>query len=161
MNLLSWGMYPKIKNKSFLFHNRESLHKLLKSIKECIPYGYGRSYGDSAIAQNIVYCKPYNYFLEFDEIAGIVHCQSGVLLSEILEVCVPKGWFLKVTPGTKLITVGGAIASDIHGKNHHVEGCFSESLHEMSVMLSNGDTVTCKKGDELFMATCEIGRAHV
>jgi len=155
MNLTSWGMYPKIKNKNFVLHDENRLQHTLNTIQECIiPYGYGRSYGDSALAENIVYCKPYNYFLEFDEKEGIVHCQSGVLLSEILEICVPKGWFLKVTPGTKLITIGGAIASDVHGKNHHVEGCFSECVQEMRVMLANGDIITCKKGDELFLATC-------
>jgi len=154
MNLTSWGLYPHIKNRSFSFNSEKSLNKVLEGVKACIPYGYGRSYGDSALAENIVYCKPYNYFLGFDEKEGIVHCQSGVLLSEILEVFVPKGWFLKVTPGTKLITIGGAIASDIHGKNHHVEGCFSECVQEMRIMLANGEIVTCKKGDELFLATC-------
>jgi FAD/FMN-containing dehydrogenase len=67
---------------------------------------------------------------------------------------VPKGWFLKVTPGTKYITVGGAIASDVHGKNHHIEGCFSECVEELSVMLPNGKIQICVRGDELFKATC-------
>ena len=67
---------------------------------------------------------------------GILHIQAGVLLAEILNTFVPKGWFIKVTPGTKLITVGGAIASDVHGKNHHVEGCFSECVEELSLLLA-------------------------
>ena len=113
MNLTSWGMYPIIENKRFSLKDEKSLQNYLENTEQMIPFGYGRSYGDSALAENIVYCKPYNYFLGFDEDEGIVHCQSGVLLCEILEVFVPKGWFLKVTPGTKLITVGGAIASDI------------------------------------------------
>lgn len=154
MNLASWGMYPNINNKRFSLKDEKSLQNYLQNTEQMIPFGYGRSYGDSALAENIVYCKPYNYFLGFDENEGVVHCQSGVLLCEILEVFVPKGWFLKVTPGTKLITVGGAIASDIHGKNHHVEGCFSECVQEMRVMLESGEIVTCKKGDELFLATC-------
>ena len=154
MNLTSWGMYPIINNKCFSLKDDKSLQNYLQNTEQMIPFGYGRSYGDSALAENIVYCKPYNYFLGFDESEGIVHCQSGVLLSEILEVFVPKGWFLKVTPGTKLITIGGAIASDIHGKNHHVEGCFSECVQEIRVMLPDGKIVTCKKGDELFLATC-------
>ncbi|MBV5278595.1 MAG: FAD-binding oxidoreductase [Campylobacteraceae bacterium] len=154
MNLASWGMYPVIKNKSFSLKDEKSLQNYLQKTEQMIPFGNGRSYGDSALAENIVYCKPYNYFLGFDESEGIVHCQSGVLLSEILEVFVRKGWFLKVTPGTKLITVGGAIASDIHGKNHHVEGCFSKCVQEIRVMLESGEIVTCKKGDELFLATC-------
>lgn len=154
MNLNSWGMYPKIKNKSVVLKDENYLKQVLKEENEYIPFGNGRSYGDSALNDNIIYCKPYNYFLGFDEESGILHAQSGVMLSEILEVFVPKGWFLKVTPGTKLITIGGAIASDIHGKNHHVEGCFSECVTEMTVMLPDGIIQTCKKGDELFLATC-------
>ena len=76
------------------------------------------------------------------------------MLSEILEIIVPKGWFLKVTPGTKYITIGGAIASDVHGKNHHIDGCFSEFVLEFRLFLPSGDIVTVKKGDELFYATC-------
>jgi decaprenylphospho-beta-D-ribofuranose 2-oxidase len=77
-----------------------------------------------------------------------------MLFSDILKIIVPKGWFLKVTPGTKFITLGGAIASDIHGKNHHIDGCFSESIISFSLMLPNGEIVECKKSDELFLATC-------
>jgi len=154
MNLNSWGMYPYIKNKSISLESRDRLKIEILSDKELIPFGNGRSYGDSALNENIIYCKPYNYFLDFDDESGILHCQSGVLLSEIIEAFVPKGWFLKVTPGTKLITIGGAVASDIHGKNHHVEGCFSECVEEFTLMLANGEITTCKRDDELFLATC-------
>ena len=147
-------MNPKIKSKTILLQTKKELQTLFEKNKTYIPYGNGRSYGDSALASNIIYCKPYNYFLDFEEKSGILHCQAGVLLSEIITSFVSRGWFLKVTPGTKLITIGGAIASDIHGKNHHVEGCFSECVEEMSVMLADGSIETCKKGDELFLATC-------
>jgi FAD/FMN-containing dehydrogenase len=126
----------------------------MEKTEEFIPYGNGRSYGDSALADKIVYVKPYNNFLAFDAQKGILECQAGVLLSEILDAFVKRGWFLKVTPGTKLITVGGAIASDVHGKNHHVEGCFSECVEEMTLMLPDGEIKSCKKGDALFHATC-------
>lgn len=150
MNLNSWGMYPIIKNKNIVLENIDSLKNKIVNEREYIPFGNGRSYGDSALNENIIYCKPYNYFLDFDEENGILHTQAGVVLSEIIEAFVPKGWFLKVTPGTKLITVGGAIASDIHGKNHHVEGCFSNCVVEFKLMLPSGEIKTCKKGDELF-----------
>ena len=146
MNLYSWGMYPKIDNQKFNLIDKNSLKEYLINTKECIPFGNGRSYGDSALNNNIIYCKPYDYFLNFDEKSGILHCQSGVLLKEIIEIFVPKGWFLKVTPGTKLITIGGAIASDVHGKNHHIEGCFSECVKEFKLMLPNGEIKECKKG---------------
>ena len=154
MSLFSWGMFPKIKNTKFTLKEKETLKEYIAQEKDSIAFGNGRSYGDSALNEDIVYCKPYNNFLSFDEEAGLLHVQSGVLLSEILEAFVPRGWFLKVTPGTKLITIGGAIASDVHGKNHHVEGCFSECVQEFSIMLADGEVVSCKDGEELFYATC-------
>lgn len=154
MSLNSWGMYPIVKNESIVFQNKEELKNKLVQEKDYIPFGNGRSYGDSALNENIIYCKAYNYFLDFDENTGLLHCQAGVMLSEIIESFVPKGWFLKITPGTKLITVGGAIASDVHGKNHHVEGCFSSCVEEFTLMLPNGEIKTCKKDDELFKLTC-------
>ena len=156
MNLNSWGMYPIIKNENIVLQNKNDLKNRLLEDKNYIPFGNGRSYGDSALSQNIIYCKPYNYFLDFDETTGLLHCQSGVLLSEIIESFVPKGWFLKVTPGTKLITIGGAIASDVHGKNHHVEGCFSSCVQEFKLMLPNGEIKICSslENEELFKATC-------
>lgn len=154
MHLNSWGMYPNIKNSSFSLRDKKEVLNYLENTKELIPFGNGRSYGDSALNNDILYCKSYNYFLNFDQKKGILHVQSGVMLSEIIEVFVPKGWFLKVTPGTKLITIGGAIASDVHGKNHHIEGCFSECVEEFSLLLPDGSIEICKKGDELFLATC-------
>ena len=156
MSLMSWGMYPKIKNTVFTFYKKEILTQIIHKHDDLIPYGNGRSYGDSALSSNIINVRPRDYFIDFDEENGLLHIQAGVLLSEILESYVPRGWFLKVTPGTKLITVGGAIASDIHGKNHHVEGCFSECVQEFEIMLADGEVVTCSKEltPELFKATC-------
>ncbi|MBE0499611.1 MAG: FAD-binding oxidoreductase [Campylobacterales bacterium] len=147
-------MYPIIKKNITVLRDKPSLRNEILNNTECIPFGNGRSYGDSALNEHIIYCKPYNYFLGFDEARGILHCQAGVTLSEIIEAFVPQGWFLKVTPGTKLITVGGAIASDVHGKNHHVEGCFSACIEGFRLMLPNGEIRTCIKEDELFKATC-------
>ncbi|WP_310441397.1 FAD-binding oxidoreductase [Sulfurimonas sp.] len=154
MGLISWGMYPIIKNKKISLRDAKTLPTYINSTDEFIPYGNGRSYGDSALNENILYCKTYNNFLDFDVQNGILTCQAGVLLSEILDSVIKRGWFLKVTPGTKLITLGGAIASDVHGKNHHTQGCFSECVEEFTIMLSDGEIKSCKKGDELFHATC-------
>ena len=156
MSLMSWGMYPKIKNTVFKFDKKKTLRKIINEHDKLIPYGNGRSYGDSALSSNIIHARPKDYFIDFNEETGLLHVQTGVLLSEILESFVPRGWFLKVTPGTKLITVGGAIASDIHGKNHHVEGCFSECIKEFKIMLADGEVVTCSKEatPNLFKATC-------
>jgi len=156
MSLNSWGNYPRIKNRKHNFINERALADIVTSDDEFIPYGNGRSYGDSAINEDIIYCKPNNYFLGFDSETGLLKCQCGVLLSEIIDAFVSRGWFLKVSPGTKLITVGGAIASDVHGKNHHVEGCFSECVKQFRLMLPDGSIVTCSRDEnrELFLATC-------
>jgi len=149
-------MYPKVENRVFDFNQPEDLQQVINQNSHLIPYGNGRSYGDSAISSNIITVKPKDYFISFDDELGLLHIEAGVLLSEILEAFVPRGWFLKVTPGTKLITVGGAIASDVHGKNHHVEGCFSECVEEFRIMLADGEVVSCSKTKEpeLFRATC-------
>lgn len=156
MSLMSWGMYPNVTNTVYGYHNEDDLKQIIEEHEDLIPYGNGRSYGDSALSANIINVKPHDYFIHFDEENGLLHVQAGVLLSEILEPFVPRGWFLKVTPGTKLITIGGAIASDVHGKNHHVEGCFSECVREFTIMLADGEVITCSKEStpELFKATC-------
>ena len=156
MNQVSWGNYPKIKNTTFIFNKIKDLKKIINQHNDIIFYGNGRSYGDSALNNNIIKAKKNNFFIQFDKEKGKLHLQSGVLLSEILELIVPKGWFLKVTPGTKLITVGGAIASDVHGKNHHKAGCFSECVEQFRLMLANGEIITCspENNSELFKATC-------
>jgi len=156
MGLMSWGRYPKIKNTIFKYQTKKELQEIIHNHHELIPYGNGRSYGDSALSNNIIHIKPHNYFIDFDKKQGLLHLEAGVLLSEVLEAFVPRGWFLQVTPGTKLITIGGAIASDIHGKNHHVGGCFSECIKEFELILPDESVVTCSKKEtpELFKATC-------
>ena len=153
---MSWGMYPKTNSTVFKFDKEKALKHIINKHDGLIPCGNGRSYGDSALSSNIINVKPRDYFVDFDKENGLLHIQAGVLLSEILEIFIPKGWFFKITPGTKFITVGGAIASDVHGKNHHLEGCFSECIQEFEIMLADGEVVTCSKETtpELFKATC-------
>lgn len=156
MKCTAWGMYPRVECNRFTLRQETNVEEIISNHSPLIPFGNGRSYGDSALSENIIDLTPRNYFIDFDESSGLLHVQAGVLLSEILEVFVPRGWFLKVTPGTKLITVGGAIASDVHGKNHHIEGCFSECVQAFNIMLATGETVLCSKEatPELFKATC-------
>ena len=156
MKCTAWGMYPRVECNRFTLRQETNLDEIISNHNPLIPFGNGRSYGDSALSENIIDIAQRNYFIEFDENSGLLHVQAGVLLSEILEYFVPRGWFLKVTPGTKLITVGGAIASDVHGKNHHVEGCFSNCVKEFNIMLANEKSVLCSKEatPELFKATC-------
>ncbi|HKP31385.1 MAG TPA: FAD-binding oxidoreductase [Chitinophagaceae bacterium] len=155
-NIANWGNYPVMESdeKSFAFD--EQLQQLVKSESSFIARGNGRCYGDASLAQITVSTLKYDKILSFDTTQGHFECQSGITLDQILDVIVPKGWFLPVTPGTKLITVGGAVASDVHGKNHHVDGCFSHHVLEMDVLTSNGKTITCSPtvNTDLFEATC-------
>lgn len=155
MKHTAWGRFPVISSEAVPF-NETMIPAEIAVLGQgtLIPFGYGRSYGDSALAAQHIPMRDKDRFLSFDENSGCLRCEAGVLLSEIIESFLPKGWFLKITPGTKLITVGGAIASDVHGKNHHVEGCFSQCVQKMRVMLPDGKIVTCSKEDELFHATC-------
>ncbi|PCI86997.1 MAG: FAD-linked oxidase [Hyphomicrobiales bacterium] len=156
MSINSWGNYPKINNNSIKFNTIDDLKNQLKNHSEIIACGNNRSYGDSALSNNIIQVKPFNKFLDFDQKAGVLHIQAGVLLADIIKYFVPRGWFLKIVPGTKFITIGGAIASDVHGKNHHIDGCFSESTLEFSLMLPDGQIKLCSpsKNQDLFRATC-------
>ena len=156
MNLSGWGNHPQIEGERLVFDGPDALREIIRAHDGLIAAGNGRSYGDSALARTVVDVRPRNLLLDFDAETGVLHVEAGVLLSEILDVFVPRGWFLAVTPGTRLITIGGAIASDVHGKNHHVGGCFSECVEMFHLMLPDGDVVECNKREnaELFRATC-------
>ncbi len=155
--LSGWGGYPVVTGEELTFHTCAALREqLISGNGDIIARGNGRSYGDSALSPTVAPMRRLNRILAFDEQTGLLTCEAGVLLSEIIEVFLPQGWFLKVTPGTKLITVGGAIASDVHGKNHHVEGCFSTCVHNFELLLADGRVVTCSASEnrELFLASC-------
>lgn len=141
--ITNWGNFPKVEVDIYSPENVKEVSKIVKENDEIIARGNGRCYGDSSLGKNIISCLKLDKFLFFDQKKGILKCQSGVLLSDILEFIVPRGYFLPVTPGTKFITVGGAIASDVHGKNHHVDGCFSEHVLEMILINENGEIESC------------------
>lgn len=151
-----WGRYPSIDATTNAVLCNNEISATLRRSGAIIPRGLGRSYGDSALSANILDMRVLNHLLEFDEASGIVRCQAGASLADLLDVFVPRGWFLPVTPGTCFVTVGGAIASDVHGKNHHVDGCFSAHVLCFTLMLASGDVVTCSNSEnpELFRATC-------
>jgi len=155
--MADWGNYPVIEADVFGFETCEELQTRLSKLDRVIAYGNGRSYGDASLQDKILLTRRYNKFLLFDENTGELYCQAGVLLSEILDVFVPKGWFLPVTPGTKLITVGGAIAADVHGKNHHVEGSFGKHVVFMEVMRNDGSIVTCSPEENADFFNLTVG----
>ncbi|WP_299441829.1 FAD-binding oxidoreductase [uncultured Aquimarina sp.] len=153
-NIGSWGNYHKIKSQLH-FMKSGTLPASVKD-KEYISHGNGRSYGDCALHENSLMTIQSNKILSFDIQKGILQCESGALLSDIIVEILPDKWFLPVTPGTKYITVGGAIAADVHGKNHHKNGCFSHHVISLKLALPEGDILNCSKNEnaELFRATC-------
>jgi len=154
--IANWGNYPIMETEEKSFSLEEQLREIVKQAERVIARGNGRCYGDASLEENTISTLKYDKILSFDTEKGIFECQSGLTLNNILEVIVPKGWFLPVTPGTKFITIGGAVASDVHGKNHHVDGSFSAHIVEMDVFLSSGETITCSPAfhEDLFWATC-------
>jgi len=131
-----------------------------------IARGLGRSYGDTAVnaAGGVIDFSRLNRMLRFDPETGILECEAGVSLAEIIETFLPRGFFLPVTPGTKFVTVGGAIANDVHGKNHHRDGTFGRFVLECSLCTPDGRVFTCspEQNADLFWATVGgIGRTGV
>ncbi|HPZ25057.1 MAG TPA: FAD-binding oxidoreductase [Kaistella sp.] len=151
----NWGNFPVVEKEVKSEDSLQKIKDFVKSNNEIIARGNGRCYGDASLSEHIFSTKRLNKFISFDRLNGIIECESGVLLSDILEVVVPQGYFLYVTPGTKFISVGGAIASDVHGKNHHAEGCFSEYVIEFSLLNENGEVLTCSREEnsEKFWST--------
>ncbi|HEV3221814.1 MAG TPA: FAD-binding oxidoreductase [Puia sp.] len=154
--IANWGNYPVIESNEKYFAFEEELQKLLSGNESFIPRGNGRCYGDASLAKNTISTLKFDKILSFNKSDGIFECQSGITLDQILEVIIPAGWFLPVTPGTQFITAGGAVASDVHGKNHHIDGSFSKHLLELDLILNTGGTITCSYeiNPDLFEATC-------
>ncbi|HEX4207333.1 MAG TPA: FAD-binding oxidoreductase [Ktedonobacteraceae bacterium] len=154
----SWGRYPEVTPGEVVpVYWRDELPDLQTYQRSVLPFAYGRSYGDSCLNQGgvSVDVSHLRRLLAFDDKTGVLRCEAGVSLAEILEVIVPRGWFLPVTPGTKFVSVGGAIANDVHGKNHHKAGTFGCHVTQFELVRSNGEHLLCtpEQNSELFCAT--------
>ncbi len=156
MKFTGWGRYPRIYAQGLNLEDANAMAPLFAGKKTAIVHAMGRSYGDSALSRCVILTRNHNRLLNFDPKAGILTCQSGVTLKQIIRSLLPKGWFLPVTPGTADISVGGAIASDVHGKNHHIDGCFSQWVSGFELLTADGSIVWCSRNNnpELFCATC-------
>ncbi|MCS6981719.1 MAG: FAD-binding oxidoreductase [Flavobacteriales bacterium] len=150
-----WGLYPKIKARVYRPSSPQELEYLLHREGSLVARGLGRSYGDAAIAPTVVDTTALNKFLEFDTSLGSLYVEAGASIDQILRWSVPRGWFLPVVPGTKYVTLGGAFASDIHGKNHHAQGSFSDQVEEVELFTSRGELIRCSRHEkpDLFWAT--------
>jgi FAD/FMN-containing dehydrogenase len=154
----SWGRYPSVRQSVAYGAWRHAFsYPQTDNGQSVLPYGNGRSYGDSCLNDGgcVVDMRGLDRFIAFDQTTGILACEAGVLLSEILRLTVPKGWFLPVTPGTKLVTVAGAIANDVHGKNHHRAGTFGCHVQRFELCRSDGERMICSptENPDWFAAT--------
>jgi FAD/FMN-containing dehydrogenase len=149
----SWGRFPRVTSRVVTLVDRHA--DLPRSQAPMLVHGNGRSYGDSCLNPDgvLLHARGLDRFIAFDAATGILECEAGVTLAEILALVVGRGWFLPVTPGTKFVTVGGAIANDVHGKNHHVVGSFGDHVLGLELLRSDGSRRDCVPGDAWFAAT--------
>ena len=142
----SWGRLSAEPHHVFSARDLPALQQALRhSSNPGLAHGMGRSYGDACLnpGGTLWLTCGLDHFIAFDEDNGRLVCEAGVLLRDIQRLAVPRGWMLPVTPGTQLVTVGGAIANDVHGKNHHVLGSFGDHVLRLTLLRTNGETIEC------------------
>jgi len=124
-----------------------------------LPAGLARSYGDVGLNEDnaLLIATGINRILAWNQQTGLIRCEAGLSLAQLLEFCVPRGWFPQVLPGTKFVTVGGAIANDIHGKNHHVAGTFGCHVPRFEIVRSDGTRAVCSADENADMYRATIG----
>jgi FAD/FMN-containing dehydrogenase len=153
----SWGRYPVVDQKAGSIHWRSDFLPVDPSGGTILPYGLGRSYGDVCLNDggSVIVTTALNRMISFDTNSGVLCCEAGMELTDLLDVIVPRGWFVPVTPGTRFVTVGGAIANDVHGKNHHKAGTFGCHVRRFELLRSDQSRTICSPKDnaELFAAT--------
>jgi len=154
----SWGRHFHFKQYvKRLFWRHDDLSFMKDSEITMLPYGLGRSYGDVCLNEDgmLLDTAGMNHFMEFNTETGKITCEAGVSLEDLSRLTVPKGWFIPVTPGTKFVTIGGAIANDIHGKNHHAAGTFGAHVLRFELVRSTGERLICSAEEhpELYRAT--------
>ncbi|MGH8129865.1 MAG: FAD-binding oxidoreductase, partial [Steroidobacteraceae bacterium] len=142
--MTAWNRWPVFRNQTVIrLHDRDA--PLPQPGRPCIAHGNGRSYSDVCLNEGgyLLDTRAMDRFMTFDRDAGRICCEAGVLLADIVRLTVPQGWFLPVTPGTLQVTVGGAIANDVHGKNHHVAGSFGRHVRKLALRRSDGELKFC------------------
>lgn len=153
----SWGNYFQYSHEEYALHWLQDA--LPQTGKSLLPFGLGRSYGDSCLNDGsaLLHGRALNRFIAFDAANGVLCCEAGVTLDEILQVCVPRGWFLPATPGTKFVTIGGAIANDVHGKNHVSDGTFGRFVRAFGLLRSDGSRLRCAPDENAALYCATIG----
>lgn len=157
--LSGWGRFPVERANLYRPERGAEVGRILTTAADptYISRGLGRSYGDAALNREagVISHVRLNRFLGFDANTGILECEAGLSFAEIIQVFLPRGYFLPVTPGTKYVTVGGAIASDVHGKNHHRDGTFGRFLVDFRLQIASGEVLVCspEQNRDVFWAT--------
>lgn len=154
----SWGRYPNHRAKLTPLHWQSDFPAVIQNMHDGIlPVGMGRSYGDVCLLNqgNLLVTTGMNRLLAFDPSTGVLTAEAGITLAQILDFSVPRGFFLPVSPGTKYVTLGGAIANDIHGKNHHIAGTFGSHTPAFELARSDGSRHICSatENPDLYAAT--------
>lgn len=152
----SWGNHPKVDHAAVVALRWRHLD-LPRVAGTMLPGGLARSYGDSCLNEGgtLLATTGLDRLIEFDRVGGVLRCEAGISLKQVLDLTVPAGWFLPVVPGTAYVTVGGAIANDVHGKNHHAAGSFGRHVRRFELLRSDGARLECTPAvnGEFFRAT--------
>lgn len=155
--IAGWGNFPWVKSNIFSIQNASEIKDIICKEEQNISRGLGRSYGDQSVNENrnVILTQRLNHFLAFDGSTGLLVCEAGVSLADIIHTFAPRGWFPLVNPGTKNVSIGGAIANDIHGKAHHVDGSFVNCVQEFNILLADGTVkkASRKENSDLFWAS--------
>ncbi|MEO7027804.1 MAG: FAD-binding oxidoreductase, partial [Acidobacteriaceae bacterium] len=142
----SWGRYPSYDVTVLPMHWQGDFPAMIDGVHGgALAVGMGRSYGDVCLLKDgtLLQTTGMNRLLAFDAATGLLTAEAGITLADILDFAVPRGYFLPVSPGTKYVTLGGAIANDIHGKNHHVAGTFGAHVTQFELVRSDGTRRLC------------------
>src|ERR1700678_2620346 len=155
----SWGRYPKYPAELHPLFWKEDFPASSAPESKMLAVGMGRSYGDVCLLHHGTLLQTPNLdrLISFDSQTGRLRCEAGVTLAQILDFAVTRGWVLTVTPGTKCVTVGGAIANDIHGKNHHVAGTFGRHVPRFELIRSDGQRIECSPYENTDWYSVTIG----
>ena len=146
----SWGRLSREPHEVSHLTHRQPFTRQMNSEQPGLAYGMGRSYGDACLNPSGILWKTtrLDRFIAFDEVTGRLTCEAGVLLRDIQRLMVPRGWILPVTPGTQMVTIGGAIANDVHGKNHHRLGSFGDCVRTLRLVRTDGQIIDCGPDDK-------------
>ena len=154
--LSGWGRFPRADCRVIAPKDEAGLRCAVVCASSAIARGNGRSYGDSALnPEATLLLRHCDRILDFDPVSGRLEAECGVMLADIIKTFLPRGWFVPVTPGTKFVTLGGMIAADVHGKNHHQAGSFGDHVESLELMVADGRVLRCsaQQNAELFDAT--------